>query len=207
MYTLYCRKSAGSVAVEALLEACGATYQTIDLERNPDGSFPAFFHRINPKAEVPALRLPDDSVMTESAAMMIHIADTHSGAGLAPSATAPERAQYLRWMIFLATALYSSDLRLYYPERFTAEADTGSAGIKARAAQTMAQEFDILAQALGNRVYMLGRFSALDIYAAMLVNWAPDITALFASHPNLKAMYQAVTSNPPVAKVWARNGM
>ena len=151
MYTLYCRKSAGSAAVEALLEACGATYKTIDLERNPDGSFPEFFHRINPKAEVPTLRL-------------------------------------------------------FYPERFTTDA-AGSAGIKAKAEQTMAREFEIYAEALGSEPFMLGRMTALDIYAAMLVNWAPDINALFAKHANLKAMYEAVTAVPAVKRVWERNGM
>lgn len=206
MYTLYCRKSAGSAAVEALLEACGATYKTIDLERNPDGSFPEFFHRINPKAEVPTLLMPDDSIMTESAAMMIYIADTYRGAGLAPAITAPERAKYLRWMTYLATALYNSDLRLFYPERFTTDA-AGSAGIKAKAEQTMAREFEIYAEALGSEPFMLGRMTALDIYAAMLVNWAPDMSALFVKHPNLKAMYEAVISIPSVKRVWERNEM
>ncbi len=83
MYTIYCRKSAGSMAVEALLAACGADYRAVDLERKPDGSFEDFFLRINPKAEVPTLVLPDDSVMTESGAMMIHVAELHPEAGLA----------------------------------------------------------------------------------------------------------------------------
>jgi glutathione S-transferase len=85
MYTLYCRNTAGSMAPEALLEACGADYKVIVLERMADGSFEAFFHRINPKAEVPTLVLPDDSIMTESAAMMIYLADLHPEAGLAPA--------------------------------------------------------------------------------------------------------------------------
>ncbi len=206
MYTLYCRKSAGSAAVEALLEACGATYKTIDLERNADGSFADFFHRINPKAEVPTLQMPDDSIMTESAAMMIHIADTHAASGLAPAINAPERAKYLRWMIYLATALYNSDLRLFYPERFTTDA-AGVSGIEAKAGQMMAREFEIYADALGGGPFMLGRMTALDIYAAMLVNWAPDIKALFAKHANLKVMYEAVTATPAVGRVWQRNGM
>ena len=206
MYTLYCRPGAGSVAVEALLKLCGATYKTIDLERHADGSLPAFFHQINPKAEVPTLLLTDDSIMTESAAMMIHLADLHPAAGLAPAVAAPERAAYLRWMIYLATALYNSDLRLFYPQRFTTVASECE-GIKARATAMMSREFEIYADALGKGPFMFGRMTALDIYAAMLVNWAPDISALFARHPNLKTMYDAVTQVPAVNGVWARNGM
>ncbi len=206
MYKLYARNGAGSVAVEALLAACGADYEVVVLNRNPDGSFEDFFHAINPKAEVPTLVLPDGSIMTESAAMMVFIAEQHPQAGLAPLPGAPHRAGFLRWQVYLATALYMSDLRLFYPQRYTKDA-AGAEGIRARAEETMMQEFAIYAEALGEGPFMLGRLSALDIYAAMLCTWAPDVAALFARHPNLKRMYDAVLENAAVQKVWKRNEM
>ncbi|MEI7599012.1 MAG: glutathione S-transferase family protein [Aestuariivirga sp.] len=206
MYTLYARNQAGSMAVEALLAACGADYKVIVLNRKPDGAFEDFFHAINPKAEVPTLVLPDGSVMTESAAMMIHIAEQYPEAGLAPQPGEKGRAEFLRWQVYLAAALYGSDLRLFYPQRFTTDAN-GAEGVKARAGETMMQEFSIYADVLGERTFMLDRLTALDIYAAMLCSWAPDMGALFAKHPNLKRMYDAVLQNEAVQKVWARNEM
>ena len=207
MFTLYCRPGAGSLAVEALLALCGVPVALIDLERNAEGALPDYFHRINPKAEVPTLRLPDDSIMTESAAMMIHIADLHPQAGLAPAVSAPERAPYLRWMVYLATAVYQSDLRLFYPERFTT-ASGECAGIREKAGAEMAREFAILAEAVGAGPFILGaKMSAVDIYAAMLLSWAPDVPALCARHANLKALYERVTAVPAVKAAWARNGM
>ena len=206
MYSLYSRPGAGSAAVEALLAVCEVPYRTIDLERAPDGSLPEYFRRLNPKAEVPTLQLPDDSIMTESAAMMIYIADLHPAAGLAPAVTSRERAPYLRWMMFLATSVYGCDLRLFFPERFTTnEAETP--GIKAKADAMMSRDFEIYAEALGDRLFMLGRFTALDLYAAMMVSWAPDLAALLEKHPNLSAMYKAVTDMPMVKAVWVRNGL
>ena len=181
MYTLYARNGAGSLAVEALLAACGADYKVIVLNRKPDGSFEDFFLAINPKAEVPTLVLPDGSVMTESAAMMIHICE-----------------------VYLAAALYGSDLRLFYPHRYTTDA-AGAEGVKARAAETMMHEFAIYADALGEGPFMLGRLSAVDIYAAMLCSWAPDVGELFATYPNLKRMYDAVVAHEAVQKAWVRN--
>lgn len=207
MYTLYARNQAGSMAVEALLAVCGADYRVIVLNRKPDGSFEDFFHAINPKAEVPTLILPDDSVMTESAAMMIYLADRHPEAGLAPPLTSPERAQFLRWTSYLSTTLYPSDLRFYYPQRYSAD-PAAAEGIKAKAAEMMMAEFAIYAAALGEGPFILGsRMSAADIYAAMLCTWAPDVTDLFARHPNLKRMYDAVLDNDAVKRVWDRNEM
>ena len=204
MYKLYARNHAGSLAVEALLAACRADYEVVVLNRNPDGSFEDFFHAINPKAEVPTLVLPDGRVMTESAAMMILIAEQHPMAGFAPVPGAAGRAQFLRWQVYLATTLYMSDLRLFYPQRYTVDA-AGVEGVRARADQTMLDEFAIYAEALGAGPFMLGRLSALDIYAAMLCSWAPDVGALFEKHPNLKRMYDAVLANEAIDRVWARN--
>ena len=84
------------------------------------GRFEEFFHKINPKAEVPTLVLPDDSIMTESAAMMIYIwpISFRRPDWRRPSPRRSARATCAGWL-FLATALYMSDLRLFYPQRYT----------------------------------------------------------------------------------------
>ena len=46
-----------------------------------------------------------------------------------------------------------------------------------------------------------------DIYAAMLVSWAPDVPQLFARHANIKRLYDLVAARPLIAKVWVRNEM
>lgn len=204
MYTLYARNGAGSMAVEAMLAACGADYTVVVLDRKPDGSFEDFFLEINPKAEVPTLVLGNDAVMTESAAMMIYIAEQFPEAGLAPAAGDPERAAFLRWQVFLATTLYMSDLRLFYPQRFTIDA-AGAEAIRVKAAEMMMREFGLYSEALGDSPTMLTNFSAVDIYAAMLCTWAPDVPALFKTYPNLRRMYDAVLANEAVARVWERN--
>ena len=132
MFKLYARPSAGSAAVEALLTECGAAFEIIDILREPDGTVPRSYLQINPRGEVPTLRLPDNSIMTESAAMMVYLADLHPAAGLAPSLTSPLRGRYLRWMLFFATGVYMADLRMYFPARHST--DAGHAGaIKAKA--------------------------------------------------------------------------
>ena len=207
MFKLYARPGAGSAAVEALLAECGIAFEIIDVLRGPDGTVPQSYQQINPRAEVPTLVLSDNSIMTESAAMMIYLADLHPAEGLAPSITSPLRARYLRWMLYFATAVYMADLRMYHPARHSTDV-AHAAGIKAKAIEDMGRDFDIFAKELGEGPYILGkRMSAVDIYAAMLISWAPDVLQLFALHANIKRLYDLVAARPLIAKVWARNEM
>jgi len=206
MFTLYAKKNAGSVAVEAMLAACGADYELKDVTRDAAGKFPPWIFDVNPRGEVPTLILPDGSTMTESAAMLIYLGDTFQQAGLAPAITSPQRPRYLRWMLYLATTVYMSNLRIYYPQYYTTD-PSGTAGIKAKALPAMAQELGLLSDAIGKGPFILGdTMSAVDIYAAMLSIWPPDAKALFAKYPNLKTLHDKVAAVPAIAKVWTRNG-
>jgi glutathione S-transferase len=207
MYKLYARKGAGSAAVEALLALLNVPHEVIDVPKTEEGGAPAWFLALNPRGEVPALGLPDGSVMTESAAMMIHLADAHFDAGLAPALGTTARAQYLRWIVYLAAAAYPSDLRLFYPDRYSTN-PAHAASIKAKASIDLARDFDVFANEMGPGPFVLGdKLSAADLYAAMLLSWSDDVEALFAKHPKLKKLSEAVAANATVRKVWDRNGM
>jgi glutathione S-transferase len=205
MYQLYGRTGTGSMAIEALLEEIGAAYKLIPIKRDAQGRPPADYLTINPLGQVPSLILPDGSLMTESAAMAIYLADKHSAAGLSPPLGSPLRPAFLRWMIYFATTVYASDLRVYYASRYTADPGAAAA-VKAAAVEAMAREWEIYAHALGARSYTLGEiFSAVDIYAAMLATWNLDVAGFFRTHPNVKALYDRVVARPAVASVWKRH--
>lgn len=207
MYTLYARPGAGSAAVEALLTLLAVPHDIKDVPKTDAGAAPDWYLAINPRGEVPSLKLPDDSIMTESAAMMIHLADSHPQAGLAPAVGTAARAQYLRWMIYLAAAAYPTDLRLYYPDRYSTDA-THADAIKAKASADLLRDFDILAKGMGDGPFIMGKtMSAVDLYAAMLIAWSDDMPALCARHPKLKALYETTVKHPAIRKVWDRNGM
>jgi glutathione S-transferase len=204
MFTLYARSGSGSAAVEALLAEVGAPFH---LETVPRGEISPAYLKINPRGEIPSLRLPDDSVMTESAAIMIYLADYYSEAGLAPALNSPKRPAYLRWLLYFASSVYMADLRYFYPARYSTEEGHAEA-IKARASAHMDRDLAIFANELGEGPYILGeQFSAVDIYAAMLVSWMPDMAAVFKRHPKIEKLYYSVAAREKIAPVWASNGM
>jgi glutathione S-transferase len=179
----------------------------VETSKGSDGRFPDWYLRINPRSETPSLHLPDGSIMTESAAMMIHLADAHPEAGLAPAPGTAERARYLRWMIYLAANAYASDLRLYYPERYSIDV-THAPAIKAKAIKDMARDFELIAEQMGDGPFLIGTsMTAADIYAGMILSWSNDVQGLFSSQPKLKRLFGAVAAVPQVKAVWERNGV
>lgn len=206
MFTVYGRPGTGAASVEALCDEMGLLWQYETVKKDADGNNPpAFLKEINPLGQVPALRCPDGTIITESAAIMIYLADLKPG--FAPAPHAAIRARYLRLMVLLAASTYPADLRYLYADRYTTKPEE-IAGISAAAAIELERDYDILAAELGGKPYFLGDvFSALDLYAGMIVTWAPDVKALFARHPNLAAHYARIKARPATAAAWARNNM
>ncbi len=205
MVTLYKRSGSGSAVVEALLAECGVASTQVDIPRSGTGY--EDYLAINPRGEVPSLRLSDNSLMTESAAIVIYLADLYPSAQLAPALDSPLRAAYLRWMLYFASAVYMADLRYFYPARHSIDA-SAQEGIKTKAEIDLNRDFEIFAKELGNGPYILGEmFSAVDLYAAMLLSWAPDVRGIFVRHPNLERHYKLVAARPKVNTIWRSNDM
>jgi glutathione S-transferase len=196
MYVLHTERNSGGFPVQALLEMVGAPYRLAEVaERGPR---PAAFLKLNPMGQVPVVELPDGTVMTESAAIIIHLADTLAPGKLAPEPASPERPHFLRWLVFMAVNLYTADLRLYYPGRYTADS-SGAPGVKEAALAHMEAQFAIVDQAIGaNRFLLSDAFSAADPYILMLAHWHPEPQAIFARHPNLARVCDATREVPAV---------
>jgi glutathione S-transferase/GST-like protein len=202
MYKLYWAKGSGAMAPQALFEEIGAEYEKIVIDFEKEEHKSEEFLSVNPMGQIPALVLPDGTLMTETAAMLAHIVDRHPEAKLAPPAGSAERARFLRWLFFLASNVYPSVLRFYYSERFSTD-PSAAEGIKAAAGTEMDDQFQIISDALEPGPYLLGEtFSAADILLWMLIQWHPDPARLFEKVPRVKQVAELVQARPAVARTW-----
>jgi GST-like protein len=96
-----------SIAVEAALTLLGVPYSLVEGATWAEASARERVAPQNPMRQVPTLVLPDGEVMTESAAILLYLADAHQHSRLAPSTSEPLRRQYLRWMVYVSSAIYS----------------------------------------------------------------------------------------------------
>src|SRR5689334_19494279 len=104
MHTLYTRPGSGGFVVEAALHLAGQPFTSVAVARG--GPYEPGFLALSPLRQIPVLVSPDGRSMTESAAICIHLSELHPQAELGPGAGSPDRADFLRWMLFLSSALY-----------------------------------------------------------------------------------------------------
>lgn len=200
-YTLYGHPGSGGYVIEAGLTLAGADYTTVLIDTKKGEQFSDAFRSVNPWCQVPALVLPDGTVMTESAAMAIHLADSFPEAALAPPPGSSGRAEFLRWIIFMTINIYEGDLRLYYPDRYTTDAN-GVDGVKQAGRDHMRRGLQTVEHLLGTRAFMLGSdMSLADIYLAMLRAWFRDPL----DTPRIDSVQESVRNHPPIADLWQRH--
>ena len=205
MYTLYWSADSGAFAIQVLLEELGAPYRREIVDTGKGEQRRPEYLAINPMAQVPALRLPDGTLITETGAMLLHLCDAHPDRALLPPPGTSARAIACRWLFWLATGLYESDLRFYYADRYTTD-PAGAAGVKAAALARMNRLLSMAEDLLGEGPFVLGAHcSAVDIYLFMLALWHPARFGVLESHPKLAPLLRAVRRRPAVERVWADN--
>jgi GST-like protein len=160
--------------------------------------------RINPLAQIPTLVLPDGTVMTESAAITLWLADQAGSHELVPEPRAAERARFLRWLIFITSNIYPTYTYADDPSRFVAE-PSAQEGFAERVNQYAKKLYGLLNDQAAAPWFLGERFSALDLYVAVLTHWRPR-RPWFEDHaPKLVAIARATEALPRLAEVWARN--
>jgi glutathione S-transferase len=163
----------------------------------------AQFRVMNPTGRVPALVLPDGTVMFESAAMLIHLALGHPQSRLAPQPGSSLHAVFLQWMVFLSANVYEAALRMYYSDRYSTRGEADAEAIRKQGTDDFCTHLGLISQGLGP--YVLGAdYSIIDLYLHMLASWYPgEKRELYSRAPRLEAHAKLMSARPAVAKVEA----
>jgi GST-like protein len=195
----------GSAIVEAQLDWYGLAYdfeRVGDLFKSAEGR--QRLSAVNPLAQIPTLVLADGTVLTESAAITLYLAELTGLDSLVPSAGDAARLPFLRWLVFLVANVYPTYTYGDEPSRFVDGAD---------AAQSFRSYVDTYAKKLYSQLesvagapWFLGeRFSALDIYIGVMTRWRPKREWFATNTPNLAAIAARAEQVPQLAACWGRN--
>jgi len=201
--TLYGAPGFGSVAVEATMKLLGVPYEAVDIAADNPDAFLEAAAAVNPLKQVPALVLPSGELMTESAAMMIWLADQHPEARMAPALDDPRRAQFLRWMIYIPAAIYSMFWVRDVPARLAADPEAEKV-VMERTAERIAECWKLMDQQVNPGRYILGDdLSVLDLYVTMVSRWTPRRRRFYEVAPKMSEVVKRVDADPRLVDFWA----
>ena len=207
-YTLYGKQGSGSATTQVALELCGAPYRHVETASwSPNAAF-ADLLKVNPLGQIPTLVLPDGSALSESAAILIHLAETYPESALLPREAAA-RAQVVRGLVFIAANCYAAISIIDFPERWCADADEDAAvkeRIRAGSRARLHRHWEMFADVFPARPFLGGaRLGALDIHAAVVSRWSGARAHLAAQRPAFHATLLRIEAEPPVAAVFAQH--
>jgi glutathione S-transferase len=204
--TLYYSPSTASLVVHWLLIELDVphTLHALDFDKQEQKS-PEYL-KVNPQGRVPTLVI-DGHVLTESAAICMHLADLHPQAGLAPATGTSARADYYRWMFFCAYTLMSAYRDWFYPDEPAGEENIDRVKAQARVALEAAWQ-QVADHLHANGPYLLGENrSAADFVLSMLMRWSRNMPRPSDDWPALHAHAQLMKALPSFREVYAREGL
>lgn len=200
-YIIYGAPGSGSGIIEAACAELGVDYEARDLDARNDEHRGEAYGALNPHRKMPTLEV-DGEVITESVAILLTLDERHPGALLPPPGS-KDRAQALRWMLFLATEIYPMVEIADYAERFVAAQDADA--LRGRADELSKTRWRTLEANIAGDPYCLASgFCATDLYITKLAVWL-DAGWRAAELPKIDALVAAVRGRPALAPVWARH--
>lgn len=205
MYSLYYSPGAASLVVHWLLIELAVPHELRLVDTSARQQKSPEYLALNPNGVVPTL-IDQGQPLYEAAALVLHLADRHADAGLAPASDDPQRGRYLQWVLNIANTL-QSPLRLWwYPQDIDGERpDVVQDGARRR----IEAAWDRLdAHLAANGPYLLGdRLSAADFYLTMLMRWTRNMPRPGHEWPHLAALSQRLKARPSFRTLYEREGL
>lgn len=141
---------------------------------------------INAKGQVPAADVGDGRVLTENAAILLHVAARAGGEWLPADGTV-ERDELNYWLSWLDSGFHSSFGPFFKPQRFLPD-ESQHAALKEAAKAAIAGAYDELEKHLGQRDWMLGEgLTLLDPYVFAMTRWGIPVLGGIERWPGVSA--------------------
>jgi len=162
--TFYTNPRSRGAIVRWMLEECGAEYDVVPVHFGKEMKSEKYLS-VNPMGKSPALEV-DGKVITETAAILIFLADMYPEKNLIPPVNSLERGEFYRWMFFLVQLEYA------FIDKFF---DVPSSEERRRSVGYGDYDtaLNTLTEFLKNKKYVIGNnFTVLDLYFAATLRWA-----------------------------------
>lgn len=171
MTKLYGYRNGRTLRALWALEEVGATYEYIEVDVMRGQGREPWFLKINPAGKVPVLD-DDGTIVTESAAICMHLAEKYPESRLLPSPGTMERTECYKWTSYILTEL-DAPLWTIAKHRFGLPRERRVPAVVETTRWEIGTAVKILANAVDGRLFLVGAsLTVADILAGHTLLWA-----------------------------------
>jgi glutathione S-transferase len=198
---LYFLSGACSLASDIALRDAGLKFELVKVDRRTKRTADGLdFNEVNPKGYVPALRLDNGEVLTESVTVLQYIADRNPAAKLAPPAGSMERYRLMEWLSFISSEVHKQFSPLFRQE---SPEDT-----KQYARNNLSVRLDYLQRTMGAKSFLMGeQYTVADPYLSTVLGWGARVDFDIGKWPQLKRYVERIGERPNVIEARAAEGL
>lgn len=189
---LYYSPGSCGLASQIALREAGQTFQLVKVDFDTKTTAEGDYFEVTSKGFVPALKLADGDVLTESAVILQWIADSYPAQRLLPAYGSRERYTALEWVNYVATDLHRGMALMFSPLVDAASKDRF-------AEDSLASKFDYIDAHLSQREYVLGTdFSVADAYLYNVLCWPPRVNVDISGYASIQRFMSRMEQRPSV---------
>jgi GST-like protein len=192
----YFHETANSMKVALFLEEAQVPYELAPVDLLKGEQHRPEYRAINPNSKVPAIVDDDGTVVFDSAAILLSLADKTNRFMGAPK----DRPTLLSWLMFIATGLSPFSGQAFHFSRV----HTDSAYATNRYRREVERHYDVLDARLGQTPYIAGEsYTIVDMAAWGWIDRAGTTLqkdAPLDAWPHLKRWFEAVNNRPAAAR-------
>lgn len=192
---LYGTPGGCSQAAHIALNEANIAHQYVQVGRDKRTVDGRDFNTINAKGYTPALEMEDGTLLTESLAILVYIAE-QAGSLLAEKGVM--RWETLEATEFMTTELHANFRPLFYPDATDAERE--------RARNNLSKRFGNISEQLSDNSFLTGDdMTIADTYLFVMLTWANIMN--IAISPQLEAFKTRLLERPSVIKTLKAEGI
>ena len=200
---LYSKPGACSTAVHIVLQWAGGPFE-VEILDGAAMKAPAFL-AINPAGAVPAL-VDGDFVLTQNAAIMGYIADTHPQAGLVGDGSPRQRAEAARWLSIVNSDVHPAFKPIFSPGRYIDDKAQYDA-VKAAARSMVRGLMESADKRLADNEWLAGFRSFADPYFFITLRWAQGTGVDLSGLDHIAAFKARMETDTGVQAALAAEGL
>lgn len=204
MYRLYYSPGSASLAPHWMLLELGAPHELVRVDIGAGDHRSTAYLSVNPLGLVPAMEV-EGQIVTESAALLMLLAERHPEGGLAPTTQDLARAKWLETMLDLSTTLLPAMREWLFPGALPAsDLAVSRRLVEARVARIWTR----LAMRLREQQYLAGdRVTTADLLGVMAMRWARRMPRPATDWPELDDYAGRLRARPAFAELCRREGL